>query len=244
MGSEYRSRIYGAYVSARHQPLAPLTLQGLTPRKAYLDRLVRLHFPHDPEARILDLGCGHGALVYFARQAGYKNIRGVDGSSEQVLAARRLGIEGVDEGDVVTTLARCPTASLGCVVAFDLVEHFTRDELLNLVDEVRRVLEPGGIWIIHTPNGESPFASRMRYGDLTHELAFTRTSMAQVLRASGFSEVCSYEDAPVSHGLKSASRWVIWKLIRAMLRLYLAAETGETGRDAIFSQNFLTVARS
>ena len=29
-----------------------------------------------------------------------------------------------------------------------------------------------------------------------------------------------------------------------MLRLYLAAETGETGHDAIFSQNFLTVATS
>lgn len=244
MGNEYRSRIYGAYVSGRHRPLAPATLQGLIPREPHLNRLIRLHFPDDKEARILDLGCRHGALIHFARQAGYANIRGVDGSPEQVLAAGRLGIEGVDEADVVTTLATCPTASLGCVVAFDLIEHFTRDELLSVVDDVKRVLEPGGIWIIHAPNGESPFASRMRYWDLTHELAFTRTPIAQLLHSSGFCEVHSYEDGPVPHGLKSAGRWVIWRIIRSMLRLYLAVETGEIGRDAIFSQNFLTVTRS
>jgi SAM-dependent methyltransferase len=244
VGNECRTRIYDAYVSGRHEALAPETLQGLTPRGPYLSRLVRRHFPVDRQAQILDLGCGHGALIHFARQAGYANIRGVDGSPEQVLAARDLGIEGVDEGDVAETLAKCPTASLGCIVAFDVIEHFTRDELLSVADDVKRVLQPGGIWIIHAPNGESPFASRVRYGDLTHELAFTRTSIGQLLRTSGFSDVRSYEDAPAPHGLKSVSRWVMWKSIRAMLRLYVAAETGETGRDAIFSQNFLTVARS
>ena len=244
MEHEYRTRVYAAYVSGRHEALAPETLRGLTPRGPYLNRLVRRHFPVDKQVQILDLGCGHGALIHFARQAGYANIRGVDGSPEQVLAARRLGIEGVNEGDVVTTLAKCPTASLACVVAFDLIEHFTKDELPTVVDEVRRVLEPGGIWIVHTCNGESPFASNTRYGDLTHELAFTRNSMAQLLYASGFSQVRAYEDAPVPHGLRSAVRWFIWKIIRAMLRLYRAAETGDTGRDAIFSENFLTVARS
>ena len=244
MGNEYRTRIYAAYVDGRPEALAPQTLQGLTPRGPHLNRLIRLHFPDDKEAPILDLGSGHGALIHFARQAGYANIRGVDGSPEQVSAARRLGIDGVEEGDVVTTLAGCPTGSLGCVVTFDLIEHFTRDELVSLVDDVKRVLEQGGVWIIHTPNGESPFASRMRYGDLTHELAFTQTSVAQLLYSSGVSEVHSDEDAPVSHGLKSAGRWAAWKIIRAILRLYIAAETGDTGRNAIFSQNFLTVARS
>ena len=163
MEKEYRTRVYADYVSGRREPLAPRTLQGLAPRGPYLNRLIRLHFPRDREARILDLGCGHGALIYFARRAGYTNVRGVDGSAEQVLAARRLGIEGVRQGDVVTTLTEYPAGSFGCVVAFDLIEHFTRDELLNVVDEIKRVLEPGGVLIIHTPNGESPLASRMRY---------------------------------------------------------------------------------
>ena len=43
-------------------------------------------------------------------------------------------------------------------------------------------------------------------------------------------------------GLKSLIQWVLWKRFRAVLRLYLAAETGDSAQDAIFSQNVLTVA--
>lgn len=242
MLNNYRARIYNSYVSGRSVPLAPVSVDGLKPRAPYLQRLIQRHFPPDLRATIVDLGCGHGAIVHFARQSGYANIRGVDSSPEQIGAARRLGIAGVEEGDVLITLSGLADASQDCIVAFDVIEHFTRVELIDLVDEVRRVLKPGGRWIIHAPNGESPFGGRVRYGDLTHELAFTRTSISQLLLASGFSEVRSFEDTPIPHGLKSAVRWILWKCFRAGLRLYLVAETGDSGKDAIFSQNLLTVA--
>jgi hypothetical protein len=82
----------------------------------------------------------------------------------------------------------------------------------------------------------------MRFWDLAHELAFTRTSIAHLLHSSSFSEVRCYEDEPILHGVKSLVRWSLWKGFRAVLRLYPAAETGDTGREAIYSQNFLTVA--
>lgn len=242
MISAYRTRIYNNYVNARQVPLAPESVAGLRPRAPYLRQLVSRHFPADRQAAILDLGCGHGAILYFAQQAGYAKARGVDGSPEQVAAARRLGIEGVEEGDLLQTLAGLPDESQDCIVTFDVIEHFTRDELVGVVDAVRRVLRPGGRWIIHAPNGESPFGGRMRYWDLTHELAFTRTSIAQLLLSSGFTQVQSFEDTPIPHGAKSLLRWGLWKFIRGGLRLYLAAETGDTAHDAIFSQNFLTVA--
>lgn len=128
------------------------------------------------------------------------------------------------------------------VIAFDVIEHFTRDELLPFVDEVHRVLKPGGRWIIHVPNGESPFFGSIRYGDMTHELAFTRTSLAQLLLASGFTEMRSFEVQPVVHGAKSALRWLLWRGFRSLLRLYIAAETGDAGGGHIFSQNLLAVA--
>lgn len=238
----YRDRIYSNYVKARNLPLAPDSLEGLAPRSPYLRKLFRKHFPADRSVEVLDLGCGHGALIHFARRAGYTNIRGVDSSPEQVAAARRLGIEGVEEGDLLATLAAQTDGSLDVVVAFDVIEHFMRDELLDFVDHVHRVMRPGGRWIIHTPNGESPFSGRMRYWDLTHELAFTRTSISQVLLSSGFSKVQCFEDAPIPHGLTSTIRWLLWQVIRSGLRLYLAAETGDTASSAIFSQNFLIVA--
>jgi SAM-dependent methyltransferase len=242
MTADYRIRIYQHYVHARQQSLAPDTLEGLTPRVPFLNRIIREHFPRDRLAAIVDLGCGHGALVQLARQAGYRNIRGVDGSPEQVAEAKRLGIDEVIYGDLMDTLRSLGDASRDCIIAFDTIEHFTKAELIPYIDQVYRVLRSGGKWIIHTANGESPFAGRTRYGDFTHELAFTRTSIAQLLLTSGFSEVVSYEDVPVPHGMKSAVRWALWRLIRSLLRLYIAAETGDTGRDCIFSQNFLTVA--
>ncbi len=77
----YRARIYAKYTSATNAPLAPETVAGLAPRAANLRRLIAAHFPADRQARILELGCGHGALLHFAQAAGYKNIEGIDGSS-------------------------------------------------------------------------------------------------------------------------------------------------------------------
>lgn len=238
----YRTRIYATYVQARERPLAPPTLAGLAPRAPYLRKLIREHFPEDKNSAIVDLGCGHGALIHFAREQGYHNVRGVDGSAEQVAAAKRLGIKGVHEGDVMETLHSMTDASQDAVIAFDMIEHFTKSELIPLVDEVHRVLKPGGRWIVHVPNAESPFGGRIRYGDFTHELAFTRISLDQLLRASGYAQVDCFEDRPVPHGLKSLTRASLWTVFRAGLLLYIAAETGAFDRKTVFSQNLLAVA--
>jgi len=238
----YRARIYGAYVTGRSDALAPQSIAGLAPRLPYLRWLVRSCMPADRAAAILDIGCGHGAILYALQQAGYRNARGVDGSAEQVQAAARLGIAGVQQGDLMQALRDATAASLDVVIAFDVIEHFTKAELIPLVDEVHRVHRPGGRWIIHAPNAEGPFGSRVRHGDLTHELAFTRTSLGQLLLASGFARVEAYEDRPIAHGFTSGVRAALWRLIRATLLFYIAVETGSLDRRAVFSQNLLAVA--
>jgi len=240
--NEYRDRIYDHYVHARTVPLVQPGFDGLASRQPYVVAMIRRHFPSDRDAAILDLGCGHGTVLHFAQLAGYTKCRGVDRSAEQVAEAKRLGIAGVSEGDLAETLNATPNASLDMVLTFDVIEHFGRDELLMLADEIHRVLRPNGKWIAHTVNAESPFFGRIRYGDVTHEQAFTRTSIGQLLLSSGFRSISCYEDSPVVHGLKSAARWVMWKVMRGMMRLYLAAETGSLDRSVILSQNFLIVA--
>lgn len=237
-----RSRIYQHYVHARGESLAPSTVAGFAPRASTLRSLIKRHLPADRTASILDLGCGHGALIYFLRQAGYHNVVGVDVSPEQVAEATRLGIEGIREGNLLETLRNLSDHSQDVVIAFDVIEHFTKDELLSFVDEVLRVLKPGGRWLIHAPNGESPFVGVIRYGDMTHEQAFTRVSLAQLLLSSGFTSVECHESGPVPVGIKSTARWVLWHGIRLFLRVWVAAETGDLGRDAIYTRNLLAVA--
>lgn len=199
------------------------------------------HFPPSRDATILEVGCGYGALLHVARAAGYTNLSGIDGSPEQVAAAATLGIAGVREGDLLTALADLPAESHDAIVAFDVIEHLTKDELVGFTDQVLRVLKPGGRWIIHVPNAASPFFGAVRYGDLTHELAFTSESLAQLVLASGFREVQSYEDRPIPHGLKSWGRAVLWRLLRRLLGFYLMVEVGAANQP-ILTQNLLAVA--
>lgn len=240
--NSYRQRIYGAYVTGRSEALAPQSIAGLAPRIPYLRWLVRTCMPADCAAAILDIGCGHGAILYALQQAGYHHARGVDGSGEQVQAAARLCIHGVVQGDLMQTLRESADACLDVVIAFDVIEHFTKAELIPLVDAVHRVLKPGGRWVIHVPNGESSFGNRVRFGDYTHEQAFTRTSLGQLLLASGFARIEVYEDRPIARGFASTVCAALWRLIRAALLFYIAVETGSLDRRAVFSQNLLAVA--
>ncbi len=240
--TRWRTRLYAAYLQAgaasEHQTLTG----GLQRRRAALEALVRRHFPADSQARILDLGCGHGALLFFAHRMGYVNVHGVDVSAQQVALAARLGVRNVTQGDLLQALQGVAPASLDMVVALDVIEHFTKDELFDIVDAVALALKPGGRWLIQAPNGESPFGNAIRYGDFTHELAFTRTSLDQILRCSGFASVECHEAAPIARGVKSLVRLTLWKLIRIGLRLWSLAETGDTGRQAVFTRNLVAVA--
>jgi 2-polyprenyl-3-methyl-5-hydroxy-6-metoxy-1,4-benzoquinol methylase len=238
--SEVRDRLYERY---RSYQSAGSPDDERKQRAPYIRRLISTHFPADRNARVLDLGCGSGTLLYFLRDAGYENISGVDTSSEQIEQARKLGFANVRQADAFTFLETAAAESYEAVAAFDIIEHLTKVELLHLADEIYRTLAPGGVWIIHAPNAEGFLGSRVRYADLTHEQAFTPASVEQLARAAGFRSTECFEDAPIAHGFKSLARLLIWKTGRGLLRLFFMAETGDTRRKAIFSQNLLAVAR-
>lgn len=239
---KYRTRIYEKYQSAGKKSVSPITVADLAPRAAMFQKIIREHIDDNPAVRISDLGCGHGAFIYFLKKCGYQNVVGVDISEEQVAKAQILGVSEVVQGNIEEYLETLEPSSQDYIISFDIIEHFTKSELIDFVDQVFRALRPGGKWIIHTPNGTSPFFGSVYWGDYTHEQAFTLFSISQLLKASGFSSVNSYEDVPVPHGLKSSVRFILWKLVRLVLRFYFAIETGSGGKDLIFSQNFLTVA--
>jgi SAM-dependent methyltransferase len=238
-----RDAIYGKYVSSGAVGARPRSIGDFTPRIPSFRQLVRRHFPSDKSCRVLDLGCGQGSLLYVAAQEGYRNLSGVDGSAEQVAVAHALGITEVRQADLFSHIREQAPAAFDVVITYDVIEHLTKGEVLALAGEVRRVLRADGRWIIHVPNGESPFVGRIRYGDMTHELAFTRFSVSALLKACDFATVQCFEDVPVPHGIKSAVRFVLWKLMRLPMALWITVETGENGLDCIFSQNLVAVAR-
>jgi SAM-dependent methyltransferase len=235
-------RVYQSYVSSGAFGSISDTPPDLKPRLPYLKRLIGKFFPAERQSYILDVGCGDGGFLSAARDLGYRQSVGVDLSEEQVQIARSRGLPQVHQAEMIPFLREQTLESFDLVVAFDVIEHLSKKELMVVIGEVHRILKKGGRWIIHVPNAQSPFFGRIRYGDFTHELAFTQRSLASVLRVGGFSTIDCYEDQPTPHGITSFIRFVLWKIVRNFLRLYIMIESGERGHDLIFSQNFLAIA--
>lgn len=244
MGSnlDWRSRLYNAYISSGQTGMTGNRKEpfDFSSRAHFIESIIGKHIPDDKSIRILDLGCGYGAFLHFLKQAGYWNVFGVDVSGEQVAMAQSIGIAEIGRGDIGAFLATVKDSSVDVVLLIDVLEHFTRQELFDTLDEVFRVLKPLGKCIAHLPNAEGIYGMRVRYGDLTHELAFTPMTVHQVFSTVGFTKVDCLEDKPVVHGMKSFVRRLIWDVGTLVPKLVLAAETGQT--SLTLSQNMLVVA--
>jgi 2-polyprenyl-3-methyl-5-hydroxy-6-metoxy-1,4-benzoquinol methylase len=237
----WKQRLYDTYVSSGQagSTVAEWDAYDLS-RFPFYRRLIQDHVPAGSEQRIVDLACGHGALVHCLKESGYLNVAGVDISPEQIDLARRFGLNEVECSAILPFLSSSDR-DYDVVFLLDILEHLTRPQLFELLDQVHRVTAPGGRVIITVPNGAGLFGMRIRYGDLTHETCFTPNSINQALKTVGFSKVRAFEIRPVPHGLTSTLRALLWRVMTVPHRLLLAAETGVTGQ--ILTQNMLVTAR-
>jgi SAM-dependent methyltransferase len=111
-----------------------------------LDRHLLNRFAEEARGLVADLGCGPGHVARYLQERGVAMV-GIDLSPGMVRVAADLhpGIE-FRVGDM--TRLDLPDASLGGVVAFYSIVHFGPDELGTVFQEMRRVLEPGGLALI------------------------------------------------------------------------------------------------
>ncbi len=206
-------------------------------------RLIRRTIPGDRGIRLVDLGCGYGRLLLGLKSMGYTNCMGIDESESQLSVSRQLGLDRLVLDDVQTFLRATPDQSFDVVTAIDLLEHLERSELMTTLDQILRILRPNGRLVVHLPNAEGIFGNRIRYDDMTHEMAFTKTSLRQVLAACGFSSLRCFEDEPVPHGIISCARYVLWQVCRAFFVFLHSVETGQFSWNAILlTQNLTAVA--
>lgn len=133
----------------------------------------------------LDVGCGRGAWLAWLNQQGI-TAKGVDMNPEGVAFAQAQGMD-VQLKDGIEWLAEQPSASAAAITMFHLIEHLTLGQRLELMREAFRVLKPGGLLIMETPNPENLYVSMHTfYHDPTHTQPLTPDGLAFLCTYHGF----------------------------------------------------------
>lgn len=192
----------------------------------------------DRTSSILELGCGPGYMMLFLQSEGFVNVKGIDLSQEQVDLAHRRGLQ-VEVADVLTYLSQ-NMKSYDVILALDLMEHFSKEELIPLVSRIHARLNPGGAFILQTPNGQGLFSNQVIYGDLTHLTIFTPGSLHQLLCLIGFEEIDIRGTGPAPKNIMGIFRLTIWRFASLLATIVRMAETGK--RQTILTENMICCA--
>jgi O-antigen chain-terminating methyltransferase len=151
--------------------------------------------------KALDLGCGRGEWLEVLSDSGFDAI-GVDLNEGMLAACQERGLKG-QLGDALSTLKGLPSESLALVSAFHLVEHMPFESAQNLVHEALRVLVPGGLLLLETPNSENlTVGTSSFYLDPSHLRPLPAALLEFVAEYAGFcrSKVFYLQEAADLHG--------------------------------------------
>ena len=137
---------------------------------------------------ILDIGCGRGEWLELLRDERLQ-AKGLDLNKIMIKICKERGLDVVQD-EALSFLKNLSDNSLGAVTGFHLIEHCEFGFLVELLDEIMRVLKPGGLVIFETPNpGNVIVGSCSFYLDPGHNKPIPGSLIKLVLEARGFNKV-------------------------------------------------------
>lgn len=151
--------------------------------------------------RVLDLGCGSGAMSRHIREQGKaREIWGVEINPEAAAAARQSGaLDRVLEGDLETATGHLPRGHFTHVIAGDVLEHLV--DPWRALSALKASMAPGGLFICSIPNIRNLsfilallFKRRFEYRDSgvmdrTHLRFFARKDVYDLFAQAGFRDI-------------------------------------------------------
>jgi SAM-dependent methyltransferase len=136
--------------------------------------------------RLLDVGCGAGTLLDVARESGWEP-RGVEVS---LPAVQRMSERGLDVFHGTLQQAAYPDGYFDIVTASEVIEHVS--DPADVLKEISRVLKPGGLLWMTTPNGNG-LSARLLGKDWSvvsppeHLHLFSARGLRDMVQGAGFS---------------------------------------------------------
>ncbi len=187
--------------------------------------------------QVLDLGCGLGGLLYLSQRLGCGPLTGVNLCLEEISIAQKYVSASFHHEDVICYLQHS-TECFDWIGCLNLLEHLSKDQVVELLRLCREHLRPGGVMVAMVPNAISPYSGITRYWDFTHQLAFTPNNFRQLAILCDFYKVEFKECGPIPHSMISTMRWLFWQATRIAIKIRLLAETADS-KEGIYTMDML-----
>ena len=145
---------------------------------------------------VCELGCGPGQVARYLKDRGV-NMRGIDLSPEMVRVATRLNSDiPFQQGDMLSLNLK--DDSVAAMVLFYSIIHIKREDVTRALQEIHRVLSPGGKLFLAFHGGEGELHRDEWYGETVSIdfRLFQGNEMSSYLAAAAFEDVKIVERAP------------------------------------------------
>lgn len=145
---------------------------------------------------VYDLGCGPGHVTRYLHEHG-ASVSGIDLSPRMVELARQLN-PGLEFCQGNMAALACEGASRAGIVAFYSLIHFQRSQIVPVLQEFHRVLQPAGLLLLAFHQGQEVKHLEEWWGQpvALDGVFFERAEMEGYLTTAGFALAAGYVRAP------------------------------------------------
>ena len=156
--------------------------------ESILRQQYQVYWPLLPESElpIVDIGCGAGEFLAFAREQGRLAI-GVEPCESEVNRARQRGL--TVHCDYAGAFLVNTEQAFAAVTLFQVIEHLPRAEVVPTLQACIERLAPGGALLVETVNLRHPLAFNGFYTDPTHERPLADNYLTFLLQWLGLRDI-------------------------------------------------------
>lgn len=156
--------------------------------EVYLPFVNPLKKIHKKNPQALDLGCGRGEWLELLHRNNFE-VMGIDLDEGMLSAIQSKSLNTVC-ADAIAYLSGMDSESQDVVTAFHLIEHIPFESLYEMVSDAYRILRPGGILILETPNPANLLVGSCEfYMDPTHLHPLPPKLTQHLVKSVGFERV-------------------------------------------------------